>query len=502
MRACFCRRDFLKATGAGLMSAVLPLRDSFADGPRTPEDKRVNIILIMADDVSPDLYGCYGNKDVHTPNLDRMARDGVMFRTCWAAAMCAPTRAMIMTGRYGRRTGYFHNSVHLPQEDGSDRLFTYHHSFAKLLKRAGYATAIAGKWHCSANRPESPEVGFDEYCLWESAQEIQRLPGRPKFTGAWENTADNSTTSRYWHPGIIRNHELVETKPTDFGPALFTDFLCDFMERKKDQPFLAYFPMVSPHGTREGVTTTPLRGKAGEMGRPPSRAEGQARFRALNEYIDVLIGRLWDKVKELGLGDRTVLMFTSDNGTAVTAKTRAVERGCRVPFVAFGGPVKKRGATDELTDLADVLPTLVDFAGAAMPSGYELDGSSLKPFLTGRTNTHRRWIYSNIGCSVLVRTKRYLLEAVNPTLGFPDGRLYDCGDSRDGRGYRRISDAAEAAKVRKIFEPILQKYPPLKTSHPFFRSTRGKRFLAEYTQPASIAKHLHNHDDYRFYDEE
>ncbi len=164
--------------------------------------------------------------------------------------------------------------------------------------------------------------------------------------------------------------------------------------------------------------------------------------------------------------------------------------------------MKKRGATDELTDLADVLPTLVDFAGAAMPSGYELDGTSLKPFLTGRTNTHRRWIYSNIGCSVLVRTKRYLLEAVNPTLGFPGGRLYDCGDSRDGRGYRRISDAAEAAKVRKIFEPILQKYPPLKTSHPFFRSTRGKRFLAEYTQPASIAKHLHNHDDYRFYDEE
>jgi len=502
MRTCFCRRDFLKATGAGLMSSVLPFRDSFADAPRAPNDERVNIILIMADDVSPDLYGCYGNKDVHTPNLDRMAREGVMFRTCWAAAMCAPTRAMIMTGRYAHRTGYYHNNVHLPQEDGSDLLFTYHHSFAKLLKQAGYATAIAGKWHCSANRPESPEVGFDEFCLWESVQEIQRLPGKPKFTGDWENTADNSTTSRYWHPGIIRNHKLVETKPTDFGPALFTDFLCDFMERKKDQPFLAYFPMVSPHGTREGVTTTPLRGKAGEMSKPPSRAESQARFRALNEYIDVLIGRLWDTVEKLGLGDRTVLMFTSDNGTAVTAKTRAVERGCRVPFVAFGGPVKKRGATDELTDLADVLPTLVDFAGITMPTGYKLDGTSLKPFLTGRTNAHRRWIYSAIGCSVLVRTKRYLLEAVNPSLGFPDGRLYDCGDSRDGQGYRRISDAAEAAKVRKIFEPILKKYPPLQTSHPFFRSARGKRFLAEYTQPASIAKHLHNHDDYRFYDEE
>ncbi|MHC4517063.1 MAG: sulfatase-like hydrolase/transferase [Planctomycetota bacterium] len=497
-----CRRDFLKATGAGLVSTALPLRDTFADGQPAPDERRVNIILIMADDVSPDLYGCYGNKDVHTPNLDRMAREGVMFRTCWATAMCAPTRAMIMTGRYGCRTGYYHNSIHIPQEDGSDRLFTYHHSFAKLLRQAGYATAIAGKWHCSANRPESPEVGFDEYCLWESVQRIQRLPGKPTFTGMWENTTDNSTTSRYWHPGIIRNHVLAKTKPTDFGPAIFTDFLCDFMERKKDQPFLAYFPMVSPHGTREGITTTPLYGAVGQMGRPSSRDEAQARFRALNEYIDVLVGRLWDEVERLGLADRTILIFTSDNGTAVTAKTRAVERGCRVPFIAFGGPVKKRGVTDELTDLTDILPTLLDFAGVAVPAGYELDGKSLKPFLTGQASTHRQWIYSNIACSVLVRTKRCLLEAVNPSLGLPRGRLYDCGDSRDGRGYRRISGAEETTKVCKIFEPILKKYPPLKTSHPFFRSAKGKRFLTEYTQPASIDKHLHNHDDYRFYDED
>lgn len=458
-----------------------------------------NIILIMSDDVSPDLYGCYGNTQVHTPHLDRMAREGVKFETCWATAMCAPTRAMILTGRYGYRTGFFHNSLQIPQADGSNELLKYHHCFGKLLKQAGYATAIAGKWHCSASRPEGQDGGFDEYCLWEGVREISKLAGRPQFTGAWE---DERTTSRYWHPGIIQNHKLRETKPTDFGPDIFTDFLCDFMERKKDRPFLAYFPMASPHGTRAGITTTPRRGTVGEMGKAATKAEGEARFRALNEYIDVLVGRLWNKVEQLGLQDRTVLFYTSDNGTAVTAKTRAVERGCRVPFIAYGASIKQRGSTLALTDLTDILPTLVDFAGASLPSGYEIDGKSLKPFLTGQTDTHREWIFSNIATSRLVRTQRYLLEAVNPVLNLPEGRLYDCGNNRDGRGYRRVSDPTERAGVLEYLEPILDKYPGLTAEHPFWSSKRGRAFFQTYTTPASMAKHLHNHRDYQFYDEQ
>jgi len=464
--------------------------------------KQPNIILIMSDDVSPDLYGCYGNTQVRTPHLDRMARQGVKFETCWATAMCAPTRAMILTGRYGHRTGFFHNSLQIPQADGSNELLKYHHCFGKLLKQAGYATAIAGKWHCSASRPEGAHGGFDEYCLWEGVREITKLPGRPQFNGAWEDTKNNTTTSRYWHPGIIQNHKLVETNPADFGPDIYTNFLCDFMERKKDRPFLAYFPMVSPHGTREGITTTPLRGTAGEMGKAATKAESDARFRALNEYIDVLVGRLWAKVKELGLQERTILIYTSDNGTAVTAKTRAVERGCRVPFIVYGAQIRQRGTTMALTDLTDILPTLVDFAGASLPTGYAIDGKSLKPFLTGQTDTHREWIFSNIATSRLLRTQRYLLEAVNPMLNLPEGRLYDCGNSRDGRGYRRISAPAERARVLGTFQPILNKQPALTGEHPYWTSKRGKAFFQEYTSPASAAKHLHNHKDYQFYDED
>ena len=486
--------------GTGVVSVVTPGFVTGSGSAASRNNKRPNIILIMSDDVSPDLYGCYGNKKVRTPNIDEMAREGVMFRTCWASALCAPTRALIMTGRYGSRTGFYHNSLQIPQKDGGSELLKYHHSFGKLLKQAGYVTAIAGKWHCSSSRPESPDGGFDEYCLWESVQEIKKLPGKPEFTGAWENKADNTTTSRYWHPGIIRNHKLLETGPGDFGPDIFTDFICNFIERKKDQPFLVYYPMVAPHGTREGHTTTPLRGKMGEMSKA-SPEESRARFEAINEYIDVLIGRIRKKVATLGLADNTIIIYCSDNGTAVTAKSRGVERGCRVPFIVSGAGINKRGATDEITDFADVLPTLVDFAGAGLPGGYEVDGRSLKPFLIGQTDRHRDWIYSIIGTTQLVRTKRYLLEVVNLLLGMPEGRLYDCGSNRDGRGYRKIIDPLEAVKVRKLFVEILRKYPVLNKDNPFFKTEKGKRFLEEYTQSRAVEKHLHNHRNYKFYDE-
>ncbi len=272
------------------------------------------------------------------------------------------------------------------------------------------------------------------------------------------------------------------------------------MERRKKQPFLVYYPMVAPHGTREGHTTTPLRGRVGEMARADSM-ETQTRFVALNEYIDVLVGRIQTKIESLGIADRTIVLYCSDNGTAVTAKSRAVERGCRIPLVISGAGIKKRGATDEITDLSDILPTLVDFAGAKIPAGYKVDGKSLKPFLTGKADAHREWIYSVIGTSQLVRTKRYLLEAVNPILGQPHGRLYDCGDSRDGRGYRRITESALPAQTRRIFDNVLSKFPPLQKDHPYFQTKRGKRFLNEYTQHSAVEKHLHNHKDFRFYEE-
>ena len=487
------RRGFLKAVGLTATAVAAP-RGALATG-----GKRRNFVLIMADDVSPDWYGCYKEhvrfpNAVRTPHIDRMAREGVLFVTAWATPMCSPTRAMIMTGRYANRTGFYHNALKLTERPD---LVRDNLTFGKLLKQAGYATAIAGKWHVTGDEPQSQHGGFEEYSLWSGPKELAGTPGSPKHTGAWE---DDSTPSRYWHPCIIRNGQYLPTKPEDFGPEIHTDFLCDFIRRKRLGPFLAYFAMSAPHGTREGSTTTPLYGRRGEMGRAEEAKERTARFRALNEYIDVCVGRILGTLEKEGLLDDTVVMFTSDNGTAVTAKTRAVERGASVPFVVFGGGVKRRGATTELTDLTDVLPTMLDFAQVKLPEGYEIDGRSLAPFLEGRTDTHREWIHSYIGTSQMLRDKRWLLEAVNAILGSPRGRFYDCGTDRTGKGYRDVTESKDPAALaaRQRFDEVLKHFPPIRKDDPFWKTKIGARFLKAYTEPEAARKHLHNHRDYEY----
>jgi len=487
-------RDFLKTAGGALAAAAaLPRTGHAAPAART------NFVVILADDVSPDWFACYRDyvrfpNEVNTPNIDRMARDGVMFVTAWATPMCSPSRAMLMTGRYANRTGFYHNALKLCDDPN---LVRDNLTFGKLLKQAGYATAIAGKWHVTGDEPHSENGGFDEHSLWVGTKELESLPGKPRHTGAWE---DDNTPSRYWHPCIVQNGKYLETKPTDFGPAIHTDFLCDFIRRNRQRPFLAYFPMAAPHGTRQGITTTPLRGKPGDMGRPDDPAERTARFRALDEYVDLCVGRILRALEQEGLLRNTLVIFTSDNGTAVTAKSRAVERGARVPFVICGAGVKSRGATMELTDFTDVLPTMLDFASVSLPEGYAIDGKSLKPFLLGETDSHREWIYSCIGTSQMLRDKRWLLEAVNPILGLPRGRFYDCDDSRTGKGYRDVTNSREpnVLAARKRFDAILQQFPPITKNHPFWRTRQGARFLKAYTQPAAAKKHLHNHPDYEY----
>jgi len=487
------RRSFLKAAGLAAAWASSPR------GALAARGKRKNLVVIMADDVSPNAYGCYRNyvrypRAGKTPHLDRMAREGAMFVTAWATAMCSPTRAMIMTGRYAHRTGFYHNALKLG--DRPD-LVGNNLTFGKVLAGAGYATGIAGKWHVTGGKPDSPNGGFQEHSLWSGPKELAELPGKPKHTGAWEN---DTTPSRYWHPCIIRNGKYLPTEPEDFGPAVHTDFVCEFIRRHRRRPFLAYFAMAAPHGTRKGITTTPLRGSPGDMSRPDQADERAARFRALNEYVDVCVGRILHTLEKEKLLGETVVMFTSDNGSAVTAKTRAVERGARVPLIVFGGGVRKRGATMELADLTDVLPTLLDFAQVKLPDGYAIDGQSLEPFLAGRTDSHRDWIHSTIGTSQLLRDKRWLLEAVNPVLSLPRGRFYDCGDDRTGKAYRDVTRSSDPAAVaaRKRFDEILKRFPPLRKDNPFWKTRVGAKFLKAYTAPAAVKKHLSNHRDYEY----
>ncbi|EDM29548.1 arylsulphatase A [Lentisphaera araneosa HTCC2155] len=461
--------------------------------------KQPNIIFILADDVSPDMYGFYGNKEAKTPNLDKIAQEGVMFRTAWSSAICGPSRALIMTGSYANRTGAYYNGFFKPTANG-EGFFEAYPSFAKLMQKEGYRTAVAGKWHVgSAEEPHEKIVGFDEYCLWEGIKQLEALPGQPKHTGLWE---DDRTPSRFWGPCIIKNHHLMKTKNSDFGPDLFTEFICEFMEKsvKEEKPFLAYYPMVGPHGAREGYPTCPIYGEVGDLGsKKLEPEEKERRFRALNDYIDILVGRIKKKVQDLAIEDDTIIIYASDNGTAVTAKSRGVERGGHVIFTLKGPGIKQRGATDEIMDFSDILPTFVDWAGGSIPQN--IDGRSLKPFLSGDSDSHREWIYGCTSTSQLLRTRTHLIEVMNPVMGVPGGRFYYCGTNRQGKGYVRAEKLPEHSAAQKQMRKVLQNFPALQKDDPWFQTKKGKAWLKTYVNPKAIEKHLHNHRDYKHYDE-
>ncbi|MFC2080380.1 sulfatase-like hydrolase/transferase [Bacteroidota bacterium] len=472
----------------------------FAVEPDNP-----NIILILLDDVSPDMFSCYApytpkgfEHAATTPNIDKLASEGVMFKTCYAAAMCAPSRVELVTGRYANTTGVYQNGMWTGER--SSLFLEDYPSIGKLMKEAGYATAIAGKWHEGSLRPYEEEGGFEEYCIWSGKSYMEKCENYVGWEGGME---DENTTSRYWNPGLVRNGKVLYTKPDDFGPEMCNAFLIDFMERsvEKGKPFFTYWPCVAPHGTRKGVATNPFRGEVGEMGKSDGE-ENAARFKSLNEYIDFLVGRMVDKVAELGIADNTVLILLSDNGTAVTAKTRGVERGCHVVNVISGAGVKKRGATDELTDFTDIAPTLAELAGAELPDGYSFDGKSLLPFISGEIDTHREWIYGYISTSQLIRTKDYLIEVLNPMLGLPEGRFSFTGPNRFSEGYIRAENMPEHKDAKDKLLKIASQFPPITKEHPFWDTRKGQLFYKNYTTETEMTKHLHNHRDWVYYNED
>ena len=476
-----------------------------------------NIILILADDVSADMFSCYGQAGAaKTPHIDRIARRGVRFLTCFAPAICGPSRACLMTGVYGNRSGAFHNNMWAFDSRGT--LFTKQHSWAKLLQQGGYKTAIAGKWHCGAKEPWDQELGFDEYCIYEGPDKIKAHFGIDVIATGQRKEIELPDV-RYWYSSMIRNGKYVEVTESDFGPDQRCEFLMDFMERKAGakEPFVAYWPTVIPHGP---YSTTPDAGKPMdiELEKPDTRAmskeekaEAVAQYRRkqderfinLIQYMDKLVGKLVRKSEELGIYENTYFIFCGDNGTAVTAKDRGVERGVHVPYVVAGPGVKKRGLTEELTDFADIAPTLLDMAGVAHPEDVAFDGMSQLPFLAGKTDAHRDWIYAYTGPVQVLRTKTHLLEARSPYYGKPGGRFYFTGGNRFGRGYERVDKNPEHAAQRARFGKIIRDLPShLEKDHPFWSSKHGMRWLKKNADPSKLAqKQLHNHPDYSFYDE-
>jgi len=433
----------------GLIAVVAALAPAAVG--RAADNRPPNILLILADDLGAKELSCYGHPRHRTPRLDELARTGVRFETCYATPICHPTRFELLTGQYGCHNGVYNFAGKRggPDPDSPvEDIGANHLTFAELLKTRGYATALAGKWQLSGKVPTLiHDSGFDEYLMWAYRS---NLPPGTNYQGGFEGNKEK--LARYWHPSLVRNGQYVPTQPDDFGPDLFTDFLIDFMRRKKSEPFCAYYSMCQTHGP---WFTTPDTTKS-ESDRA---VNSKANFQANVEYVDKLVGRMIDALDELGLRENTIVIFTGDNGTGGEGKGDATELGARVPLIVnCPGRVKAVGASDELTDLSDVFPSLAEWGGAQLPDDRPIDGRSFVSLVEGRAGPRREWIFSYIGDRRILRDKRWLLEDNSP---LQPGRLYDCGERRDGRDYRDVtgSQEPEALAARARFDALLANLP-------------------------------------------
>jgi len=448
------RRDFLLIAAAGVASATFPpalLRAETARATRKtnePADRPPNILLIMADVLGARELGCYGHTKHQTPHLDALARTGVRFRTCYSTPVCSPTRMMLMTGQYGFRNGWcdMRNRPGGPGDSPKANLGDFHVTFADLLKRRDCATAVAGKWQLPGEHPTRVfDCGFDEYLIWIYKS---YLPEGVAYRGGWEKP-NKKKYARYFHPGVMKNGKHLPTKPTDFGPDLYTDFLIDFMRRHRDRPFLAYYPMClthAPWGPTPDRPDLPLR-------------NSPKTFEAYVEYMDKLVGRLVDALDKSGLRKNTIVMFTADNGTYGAGKYTPTELGARVPLIVnCPGTVQSGVVSDELVDLADFYPTLAEFCGVDLPKDRVIDGHSFAKIVQGKPGPTREWAFSFLSDTRILRDKHWLLEFNTPD---DFGRFYYCGEHRDGTGYQDVtdSDRPEVVSARRRFAKILKALP-------------------------------------------
>ena len=415
---------------AAVLVCGLALADRAMAAPSAAAPARPNIIVILADDLGAGELGCYGNAVHRTPNLDRLAAGGVRFRTCWATPLCSPSRVLLMTGQYGFRTGWFdlhgRENVPPPGDTVSPDLTT----FADVLKARGYATGMAGKWQLGPIDKHPRTIlssGFDAYRAWA----CQAMP-----KDAPDGLGPRAERRRYWWPSMIQNGSYLPTDKNDYGPDLECEWLMNFMEKQKDGPFLLYWPMTLTHEPWDPT---------------PDSSVGD--LRSSVEYMDKLVGRLAAKVEKLGLKDRTVILYTGDNGTGRSGKGQRTEKGVRTPLIVNGAGVRRGFVSDALVDFSDFLPTVADLAGADLPNGVTLDGKSFAPVLHGRSDGERNWIFSYLAYERMLRDRRWLLDGA--------GRLWDTGGRRDGEGYVEVtgSQASEVVEARRRFAELLERLP-------------------------------------------
>jgi arylsulfatase A len=399
------RNTFLAFTAALLLAPLTALHAA----ERTP-----NIIFILADDLGIDGVSCYGADKRKTPQIDRLAASGTRFEICYAAPLCGPSRCALMTGRYAFRTGGIGNGSW--RDGGPGAKSPDEQPIAKLLQQAGYATCQSGKWRQLGETPR--EWGFDTYMT------------------------DPTASGWYWEKGFIKDGETARTASAMYNPDQIQAFSLDFIRRHKDGPFFLYYAM---HLVHQPTLHTPD---------SHDQQDGPDRYDDNIAYMDKQVGELVEELEKLGLREKTLVMFSGDNGTAGRYlahvhgrvvkgwKGSMLDGGSRVPLIASWPGVTPAGKVlPDIVNFTDMLATFVELAGAHPPAGFTYDSHSIAPQLRGEKGQPREWAYVQLDAKWFVREQGWKMTE--------SGELFDMSEAPFAETLIPTSADTEASKAAR-----------------------------------------------------
>ncbi len=393
-----------------------------------------NVILIMADDFGYECVTANGGESYRTPVLDQLAVTGVRFEHCHVQPLCTPTRVQLMTGRYNVRN--YVNFGTLARRETS---------FGHLLKQAGYATGICGKWQLG-KEPDSPQhFGFEESYLW---QHTRRPP-------------------RYANPGLEHNGVEKDFGKGEYGPTLVNDFALDFITRHREHPFFLYYPMILTHDPFQPTPDSP-------DWDPSTKGENARKdvkhFAEMTAYMDKLIGSVLAKLEALRLRENTLVLFLGDNGTGrgVTSrfwgadfrggKGSTTAAGTHVPLIAsWPAKIKNARVNGDLISSVDFLPTLCEAAGVPVPTG--IDGISFLPQLRGESGAPRKWLYAwySPRQNADARVREYAFDHGYKL--YRTGEFFDlAADPAEERALDRVALSGAPAATAAMLQTVLDRF--------------------------------------------